>query len=89
MKRNAELYTRKGMILNTNCSCIFDAASKKSSTSYFALNYDQCNDGWNVNHFHLDKIFTKDIIFYNNYTKMEDFEAIEKLNYFHNVSFWM
>ena len=59
LKRKAELYTCKGMILDTDCSCIFDAASDKSSTSYFALNYDQCNDGWNVNHFRFDKIQLK------------------------------
>ena len=70
------------MILDTDCSCYFDAASDKSSTGYFALNYDQCDDGWVMNHFRFDRIPTKDINFYNNYKNIEDLKAIEEIELF-------
>ena len=82
LNRNAELYTRKGMMLDKDCSCIFDAASDKSSTGYFELSYDQRDDGWSVNHFRFNKISTKEINFYNHYTKMEDLKAIEEIELF-------
>ena len=82
LKRNAELYTNKGMILDKDCSRIFDAASDKTSTSFFALNYDQCDDGWNVNHFRFEKISTEDINFYNYYMNMENLKVIEEIGVF-------
>ena len=48
LKRNKELYSSKGMRLNT--SYVFEASSDKDSTSYFALNYDHYVKGWCVDH---------------------------------------
>ena len=81
-KRNEKLYTDKGLILDKDSSCIFDASSNRSSRNYFALNYDQCNDGWDVDHFRFDRIPTKDINFYNYYTNEEDLKANEDQSFF-------
>ena len=81
-KRNEKLYTDKGLVLDTDSSCIFEASSTKSSSSYFALNYDQCNDDWSVDHFRFDVVKTKDINFYNYYRNEEDLKALEDKSLF-------
>ena len=49
---------------------------------FFALNYDQCDDGWNVNHVRFEKILTEDINFYNYYVNMENLKVIEEIGVF-------
>ena len=78
LKRNKELYKKKGMILDTDCSCIFEVSSDKRSTSYFALSYDNNFDDWCVDHLRSAKIQTKDINFYNHYSTIEDLKASEE-----------
>ena len=83
LERNKELYTSKDMILDSNCSWIFEASSDKSSTSYFGSSYDdQRIDGWQVDYFRYEKIRTREVNFYNYYTNQEDLEAIENLSLF-------
>ena len=82
LERNKELYTRKGMILDTDCIHSFDVASDRKGTSYFALNYEQCDDGWDVSRNGPNKIYTKDINFYNFYQDMESLKAIEEIGLF-------
>ena len=78
LKRNEELYTRKGMVLDTNGSNTFEASCDKDSTSYFALNYDKYVKGWCVDHFRSTEVQTKTINFYNLYTNVEDLLAHEE-----------
>ena len=82
LKRNEELYTSKGMILDSNCCWIFEASTDKNSTSYFDSSYDQCVDGWQMDYFRYTKIPTKEVNFYNYYTNKEDLEAIEEISLF-------
>ena len=82
LKRNTELVNNKGMILDTNRSCTFEATSDKSSMTYFSLKYDQCNDGWNVSHFSFNKIYTKEINFYNYFQDMKSLQIIEEIGLF-------
>ena len=82
LKRNEELYTRRGMILDKDYIYNFDAASDKKSTNYFELLYDQWNDGWNVSHNGPEKIYTRDINFYNYYPDLESLKRIEELGLF-------
>ena len=76
LKRNEELYTSKGMILDSDG--IFEASCDKDSTSYFALNYDKYVKGWCVGHFRSTEVQTKIINFYNLYTSVEDLLAHEE-----------
>ena len=76
LKRNEELYSRKGMILDT--SCVFEASSDKDSTSYFGLKYDRYVEGWCVDHLRSIEVQTKDINFFNLYTNVEDLFAHEE-----------
>ena len=78
LKRNKELYTKNGKVLDTNCSCIFEVSSDKSSTSCFTLDYEKSFDGWSVDHFRYTKIQTKDVNFYNYYTNIEQLKETEE-----------
>ena len=82
LKRNEELYTSKGMILDTKSTHTFEASCDKRSTSYFELSYDRCVDDWLVDHFRNTKIPTKDVNFYNFYTNKEDLRAMEEISVF-------
>ena len=82
MERNEELYTRQGMVLDSDCSGIFEASSDRNSTSYFIINYSQKNDGWSISHIRFDKIETKEVNFYNYYTNMNELKAIEERSLF-------
>ena len=78
LRRNRELYTKKGMILDTNCSHSFEAASDKYTTSYFALKYVQSGDGWCIDHSRSTEIQTKEVNFYNFFKDVEDLSAHEE-----------
>ena len=78
LKRNKELYTKNGKVLDTNCSCIFEVSSDKSSTSCFSLDYEKSFDGWCVDHFRYTKIQTKDVNFFNYYTNIEQLKENEE-----------
>ena len=78
LRRIKELYTKKGMMLDTNSSYSFEAASDKDASSYFALNYVQNSDGWCVDHSRSTEIRTKEVNFYNFYKDVEDLLAHEE-----------
>ena len=77
-QRNKELYTKKGLILNDDCSHIFEASCDLSSKGYFSFNYIQNLDGWVLSHSLSRKILTKDINFYNHYKSEKGFCASEE-----------
>ena len=77
LKRNEELYTSEGLILDKQCSYNFEASCDKNSTSFFTLNYHNNNDGWCMQHLRSTEIKTKEINFYNYYTDMEELKANE------------
>ena len=76
-RRNEELYTKKGLILDNDCNYIFEASCDASSESYFSFNYIKNLDGWYLNHSLSRKIQTKEINFYNHYTNAEDLHDSE------------
>ena len=77
LRRNEELYTKQGLVLDHKCSCNFKAACDKDSTSYFTLTYPEEINGWDVEHSRSKIIETKDINFYNNYTNEEHLKVNE------------
>ena len=82
VKRNEELFTKKGMILDTECSYIFEeASSDESSTNCFTLSYNRNINGWHVNH--KDSIIeTKKVNFYNYFTEKEELKQHEERSLF-------
>ena len=78
LKRNKELYTKNGMVLDTNCACSFEVSSDKRSTSYFSLNYKEDFDGWHVDYCRRKEIQTKDINFLNYCTTFEQLKENEE-----------
>ena len=78
MKRNEELYTKKGLILDNDYSYVFKASCDVNSKSYFSFNYVKNLDGWYLNHSLSKKIQTKEIYFYNHYTNAKDLHASEE-----------
>ena len=81
-KRNKELYTNKGMILDTDCTSTFEASTDENSRSYFALSYGQTSEDWCVGHLRFQEISTKEVNFYNYYTNMCDLKANEENSQF-------
>ena len=77
LKRNKELYTNQGMVLDHTCSCNFEAACDKNSTSYFTLTYPEDVNGWDLKCSRFKNIKTKDINFYNNYQDSEHLKTNE------------
>ena len=82
LKRNEELYTSKGMILDYDGSSIFEASCDKSSTSYFALTYVQKHNGWDMIHLRFSEIRTKEVNFYSYYTNTKELKAHENKSLF-------
>ena len=78
MRRNEELYTKKGLILDEGCSYIFEASCHANSKGYFSFNYIQNLDGWFLSHSLSRKILTKEINFYNCYANAENLHASEE-----------
>ena len=82
IQRSMELYTKKGLMLDTDCNYIFEASCDVHSESYFSLNYTlnyTVNmDGWYLDHSLTKKILTKEVNFYNYYTSREDLRANEE-----------
>ena len=79
IKRNEELYTKEGMILDQKCTHIFEVSCDESSTSYFTLIYHQDINGWRLEHSQSTRIDTKKINFYNCFVNMEELLANEKI----------
>ena len=82
IKRNKELYTNEGMVLDHKCSYNFEISCEESSTSYFTLVYHQDVNGWHLKHSRSTRITTKNINFYNCYESMEDLRANEEISLF-------
>ena len=82
LKRNEELYTKRNMILDNDCSCSFDVSSDKCSTSYFALGYAKNVNGWSVNHLRFKEIPTKEVDFYNYFISVDDLTTNEEKSLF-------
>ena len=82
IKRNKELYTKEGMILDQKCSYIFEISCEESSTDYFTLFYHQNINGWHLEHSRSTQIKTKNINFYNCYVNMEELRANEEISLF-------
>ena len=78
VQRSMELYTKKGLMLDTDCSYIFEASCDASSGSYFSLKYSANMDGWYLDHSLTKKILTKEVNFYNYYTSREDLQGNEE-----------
>ena len=82
LTRNEELYEKKGMVLDEDCSHIFEASSDINSTAYFVLDYNhnQGNDSWVM--YHCDsgfkRIEVKQVTSYNIITDMQDLRAKEE-----------
>ena len=72
------------MELDEECSCIFEASSDKSGTTYFALNYNyrQGSDSWLMYHSRFKDIQTKEVNFYNDITNIQDLIAKEEKSLF-------
>ena len=77
-KRNEELYTKKGMILDDDCSHIFEASCDANSKGYFRFDYIKNLNGWFLSHSMSEKIQTRKINFYNNCTDEEDLRTCEE-----------
>ena len=82
MKRNEELYTKKGMILHSDSTSIFEASSNRSSRSYFSLSYKHRIYGWHIDHFRFKDIPTEQVNFYNHFTSMKELEIHEEQSLF-------
>ena len=82
LRRNEELYTKQGLVLDHKCSCNFKAACDKDSTSYVSLTYPEKVNGWDVEHSRPKIIETKDINFNNNYTDEEHLKRNEDISQF-------
>ena len=82
MKRNEELYTSEGLILNINHCFVFKASSDKTSSSYLTLNYDKDIVGWSIDHSRSTAIKTSEVNFYNICTKVEELRASEEASLF-------
>ena len=82
MKRNEELYKKRGMILDSACSDIFEAPSDRNSTNYLELSYSQMNDGWSIDHTRREIIETKEVNFYNYYNDTLELKANEERSLF-------
>ena len=77
LKRNEELYTNLGMVLDHTCSSDFETSCDKNSTSYFTLKYPEDVSGWYVKHSRSRSIETKEINFYNNFRDKEHLKRNE------------
>ena len=82
LKRNKELYTKRGMVLDHRCSHIFESSCDKSSTNFFNLIYYDSFDDWDVKHCRSKRINTKEINFYNYYETMEELQTVEDYSLF-------
>ena len=82
IKRNTELYSEQGMILDNKSSHYFEASCDKSSTDYFVLSYDEEVSDWYLSHSRSTEIETKSINFYNYYTDTEELRANEFISLF-------
>ena len=80
LKRNKELYEKKGMILYK--SDVFKASCDADSKSYFTLNYDENISGWRLDHSLSTKISAKQVNFYNYYTNDKNLHASEECHIF-------
>ena len=78
LKRNKELYTQEGMILDKKGSNTFEASCDTHSTSYFTLTYHQDGNGWDLKHSRSNKLKTKEINFYNYYMNSKELEVNEQ-----------
>ena len=78
VQRNTELYTKKGMILDTDCSYVFEASCDASSENYFSFNYIANMDGWYLDNSLSKKILTKEVNFYNYYKSVDELRASEE-----------
>ena len=76
LRRNEELYKKKGLALDVIYS--YKVASDKNSSSYFALDYDRCVNDWYVCHSRSTEIQTKEINFYNFFDNVEHLLAHEE-----------
>lgn len=82
--RLEELCKKKGMIIDTKCSELFDACCDKNSTSFFTLKYNNDINGWHIDHLQPKDLVieTKKINFYNEYTESEELYGLEELSFF-------
>ena len=80
LERNKELYTKKGLILDGECS--FEASTHIHSTSYFSLSHMLKKDGWSLDHFPFSEIPTSEVNFYNFYANMGDLMRSEENSQF-------
>ena len=82
--RLKELCEKKGMMIDTNCSELFDASCDKNSTSFFTLEYDDDINGWHIDHSRAKDLVieTKKINFYNDYADKEELHSLEELSFF-------
>ena len=82
LRRNKELYTKQGLVLDHTCSYNFKPACDKNSTSCFTLTYPKDVNGWGVKHSRSESIETKEINFYNSYKEKEHLERNEENSLF-------
>ena len=82
LERNKELYTKKGLVLDEDCSFTFDASTNISSTSYFGLSHELKKDGWSLDHFRFSEVQTHEVNFYNYYTDWHDLRNSEEKSLF-------
>ena len=79
IKRNKELYTKEGMVLDEKFTYIFEVCCDESSTSYFTLCYPKNINGWHLKHARSTQIKTKSINFFNCFVNMEELLANEEI----------
>ena len=82
LKRNKELYTKKGLILDDDCSCTFISPSDQSCKNYFELSYHQSVIGWSIRNLRFTIIQTEQVNFYNYYTDVDTLIANENISQF-------
>ena len=82
IKRNKELYTKEGMILDQKCTHSFEVSCDESSTSYFTLFYLEDINGWHLKHARSTQIKAKSINFYNCFVNKEELLANEQIGAF-------
>lgn len=82
IRRNKELYKKKGMKLD--CSHTFEASCSvdKSNASCFMLSYEHSIKGWRVDHSRSTEILTRDMNNYFDYTDVEELLTYEENSLF-------
>lgn len=80
LRRNEELYTSKGMVLDDDCSCTFSTPSDKTCKNYFELSYHQCV-GWCICYRRSTMIQTEKVNF-SHYTNGDNLKANEEISQF-------